>query len=261
MTTENASSLTRRAFFTTCTGGLAGALLFRRSLPLNALGIQRGSPRLSARPSEPTKKPVEGLTTLALDDAREGLLYVPKGLDARARIPLAVMLHGATLRATSQINLLSSLSDDRKFAILAVKSLGITWDAIRGDYGPDIRAIDAAIRATFDQVHIDPRRVAVGGFSDGASYALALGLSNGDLFTHGIAFSAGFIPATDPQGRPRLFISHGTEDQILPVDTCGRRIAATLRRARYAVEYREFPGPHTVPIPIATAALDWLLAG
>ena len=253
------SSLTRRAFYATCIGGLASGLVFRRSWLLNALGSQRGSPRLSARPRDPTRKSTDGLTTLKLDDAREGLLYVPKELDARASIPLAVMLHGATMRATSQINLLSSLADEKKFAVLAVKSLGITWDAIRGDYGPDIRTIDAAMRATFEQVRIDPRHVAVGGFSDGASYALGLALSNGDLFTHGIAFSAGFIPATDPQGRPKLFISHGTEDQILPVDTCGRRIAAALRRARYSVEYREFPGPHTVPLPIATAAMEWLL--
>jgi predicted esterase len=31
-------------------------------------------------------------------------------------------------------------------------------------------------------VAIDPARVAIGGFSDGATYALSLGLINGDLF-------------------------------------------------------------------------------
>jgi phospholipase/carboxylesterase len=35
--------------------------------------------------------------------------------------------------------------------------------------------------------------VALGGFSDGASYALSLDLTNGDLFASLIAFSPGFI--------------------------------------------------------------------
>lgn len=40
---------------------------------------------------------------------------------------------------------------------------------------------------------VDTTRLGVGGFSDGASYALSLGLTNGDLFTHVIAFSPGAL--------------------------------------------------------------------
>ncbi len=43
------------------------------------------------------------------------------------------------------------------------------------------------------------------GFSDGASYALSLGVPNGDLFTHIVAFSPGFmrLPDQEPAGGGR----------------------------------------------------------
>ena len=103
-----------------------------------------------------------------------------------------------------------------------------------------------------------PARVAIGGFSDGASYALSLGLANGDLFTHVIAFSPGFITPAPPAGRPPIFVSHGTEDQVLGIDVTSRRIVPRLKSAGYTVTYREFTGPHTVPTPIAREALEWL---
>lgn len=46
-------------------------------------------------------------------------------------------------------------------------------------------------------VAIDPAHVAIGGFSDGASCALSLGLVNGDLFTHVMAFSPGLVVADE----------------------------------------------------------------
>jgi len=48
---------------------------------------------------------------------------------------------------------------------------------------------------------------------------------------------------------------------VLPIDQCSRRIVPMLRRAGYDVRYDEFEGGHTVPPAIASAAVDWLLAG
>ncbi len=97
------------------------------------------------------------------------------------------------------------------------------------------------------------------GFSDGASYALSLGLLNGDLLTHVIAFSPGFVLAERRRGRPRCFLSHGVHDEVLPIDPCSRRIVRELRGADYDVRYTEFDGGHSVPPAIARAAVDWLL--
>ena len=99
---------------------------------------------------------------------------------------------------------------------------------------------------------VDARRIAVCGFSDGASYALGLGLSNGDLFRGVMAFSPGFIPhGVEKSGTPRIFLSHGTIDQILPIDECSRRLVPQLKQAGYGVKFQEFDGPHTVPPEIA----------
>ena len=102
-----------------------------------------------------------------------------------------------------------------------------------------------------------PRKLAIGGFSDGATYALSLGLDNGSLFTHVMAFSPGFIAARRPSGKPRIFISHGRSDNILPIDATSRRIVPALEEAGYPVTYKEFDGPHAVPETIARDAFTW----
>jgi phospholipase/carboxylesterase len=100
--------------------------------------------------------------------------------------------------------------------------------------------------------------VAVGGYSDGASYALSLGIANGDLFSHVLAFSPGFLTPTGQRGSPRIFVVHGTRDRWLPIDSCSRRIVPRLERAGYEVLYREFEGGHVVPPGIAREAAIWL---
>jgi len=104
---------------------------------------------------------------------------------------------------------------------------------------------------------VDLTRLAIGGFSDGASYGLSVGLANGDLFTHVLAFSPGFMVPPALVGKPRIFISHGTQDQILEIDSTSRSFVPQLQRAGYQVHYREFAGPHTVPVEVAREALQW----
>ena len=58
------------------------------------------------------------------------------------------------------------------------------------------------------------------------------------------------------KGRPEIFISHGVADRVLPIDMCSRRIVPQLKRAGYAVDYREFAGGHVVPAELAVAAFD-----
>lgn len=105
---------------------------------------------------------------------------------------------------------------------------------------------------------MDPKRVVIAGFSDGASAAISLGLINGDLFPKIVAFSPGFVVGTERHGKPQLFISHGTRDQILPIDQTSRRIVPRLKREGVNVSYHEFDGPHTAPPEMVAAAMTWL---
>ena len=201
-----------------------------------------------------------GLQDLDAGSGRGALLYVPAGYDAAARpAPLAVLLHGAGGAASGGLDLLRRRADATGLILLAPASQGRTWDVILGAYGPDADAIDRALAYVFTRYAVDPARVAVGGFSDGASYALSLGVSNGGLFTHVIAFSPGFMAPTRQEASPRVFVSHGTKDRVLSIDRCSRRLVPQLKRAGYDVRYREFDGPHTVPESIAQEALDWFV--
>ena len=132
---------------------------------------------------------------------------------------------------------------------------------ILGAYWPDVAFLDEALRALFARRRVDPRRVALAGFSDGASYALSLALGNGDLFTHVLAFSPGFAAPPEPVGRPRVFVSHGVADEVLPIGPCSRRLVPRLRAAGYEVRYREFPGGHSVPPELASEAVAMLAGG
>ena len=87
-----------------------------------------------------------------------------------------------------------------------------------------------------------------------------LGLANGDLFRHILAFSPGFAAPATTVGKPRIFISHGDRDEVLPVERCGRRLARELSRSGYEVDYREFAGGHVVPPDLVDAAITRLLA-
>ena len=216
--------------------------------------------RLTARPHQGVNTRATGRIVLGIDTAdrgRDAILQLPKNV-SQSPLPLLVMLHGATQSADDMFWYLGSAHDDAGVAVLAPNSRDTTWDAITGSFGPDVGFLDEALERVFNSVSIDPSRVAVGGFSDGASYALSLGLINADLFTSIVAFSPGFIIEGALYGRPRIFISHGTHDHILPIDTCGRRLASSLKAQGYDVTFREFDGNHEIPPEIAREGLQWI---
>ena len=198
-----------------------------------------------------------GLRLLELGAGSGGYLYVPVGYGAGPPAPLVLLLHGAGEDARDGLALLRQQADEAGLILLALSSRGPTWDLIlgRGRYGHDVAAIDEALDQTFSSYAVDPGRVAVGGYSDGASYAISLGISNGDLFGHVLAFSPGFMAPAEEAGSPRIFVSHGIRDEVLPIGRCSRRLVPALRRAGYDVDYREFDGGHVVPDEMVRAAV------
>ena len=216
--------------------------------------------RLTARP-KPGPAPGDfaaGVQPLQLAARRDGLLYVPNTYAPDRPAALAVMLHGAGGTAEHGLSLLRRYADAHNIILVAPASRAGSWDIITANaFGKDVIFIDQALASVFGRYAVDPARIAVGGFSDGASYALCLGLTNGDLFTHVIAFSPGFVITEEEQGKPAVFISHGTGDRVLPIDPCSRRIVPRLRRKGLSVNYQEFDGEHQVPNRISAAAVDW----
>lgn len=247
------ADLTRRDFTTLLLAGMAGGRLAPPTLrPLQAPGA-----RLTFRPragAAVTASP--GPQPLGLGDDRDGVLYVPRGYRAESPVPLVLALHGATGSSRGPIRNFGPVADDLGIALLVPDSRLRTWDAIMvGEFSVDRDFIDRALSAVSARIAVDPKRIGVAGFSDGATYSLAIGRANGDIFRGIAAFSPGFLIDVAPVGRSPVFISHGTRDSILPIESCSRKIVPALRDLGYRVSYREFDGDHTVPPDMAVFGL------
>jgi phospholipase/carboxylesterase len=251
-------NLNRRDFCITAGGAIASTAIGTACTRLGG-AVMPNDGRLRARPRSGVKTTRTGQFALGVETYRDAVIYIPdKG--SQSPLSLLVMLHGATQNAETMFRYLGSTPEEAGIAVLAPNSRGTTWDAISsgGTFSEDVENLDRTLARVFETVAIDPARVSFGGFSDGATYALSLGLINGDFFHSIVAFSAGFLIGEERHGKPRIFISHGTHDHILPIDRCGRPIAAALKARGYDVTFREFDGDHQIPTEVAREGLKWV---
>lgn len=213
--------------------------------------------RFSARPNAPTADLGPGAHVLDDNNGRRSLLYIPPSYDTATPAPFMLMLHGARGDGERTLEQQRAVAEQHGVILLSPSTRSGTWDAIRGDFAHDFAKLDELLAATFERCNVDATRIASAGFSDGASYAVSIGLMNGDLFTHIVAHSPGFIISAERNGKPAVYISHGRQDEVLPFDLCGARIAAQLEREGYAPRFDTFDGGHTASPEIRSAALQW----
>ncbi len=250
--------ITRRRFLG---WGLAGAATAASGAYLAGAGLfaaEEGVARFKSRPGKPTKPAQIGLHDLGLAKGKDGVLSVPKGYKPEKPVPLIFMLHGALGRYPSYNNF-CEVAAEEGIAVVTPDARNGTWDLVLGGFGPDIAFLDRALAYTFDHVAVDPRHIALAGFSDGASYALSVGLANGDLFTHVMAFSPGFMAPPSRTGKPRALVTHGRQDNILPVSSSRDRIVPQLKQWGYDVTYKEFEGGHELKPDLGREAFRWMI--
>ena len=254
------AGMSRRSFIRSSVGAVALSMIGGCSS--SPTSVDRGPPRFTARPGTPTETPTLGLSELGPGGGRDGLMYVPESYSPDTPAPLFVGLHGAS-GAGSDWASYPDRAEERGMVFLAPDSRSYTWDLMTGpDYyfGPDVEFLDAMLQHTFDRCRIDPTRIALGGFSDGASYLISLGLCNGDLFSHLVAYSPGYYVIVDPWvGTPAIYVSHGQQDDVLSFEHTRDTIVPTLRESGYDVTFNGFEGVHEVPSEVSEAALDWFL--
>ncbi len=219
-----------------------------------------GAGRLATRVKSPTRTAQVGRHEFGFGVVRDGFYYVPAGYQPATPAPVALLLHGAGRDATEMIDPIQPLADTLGLVLIAPDSRFGTWDAIDTGFGPDVEFIDRIFGHVFDRVHVDPSRVRIVGFSDGGSYALSLGIINGDVFSRIVAFSPGYIVDGPVNGKPKVFITHGTRDGVLPIDATSRQIVPQLRNSGYDVEYHEFDGGHGVTETLLGQAMTWAAA-
>lgn len=214
--------------------------------------------RLNTRHSAATERTAPGAHPLGLREERDGVLYLPPQYEPDTPIPLMLLLHGAGGAGARVAQRFKMYADELGIAFVAPDSAEVSWD--RADrLTRDVAHIDAALAVAYRRINTTPDRVRIGGFSDGASYSLSVGITNGDLFRRILALSPGFMDPARTRGRPEIYVTHGVRDEILPIDRTSRRMVPVLRNAGYTVHYHEFDGRHETPRDICRPAFEWLI--
>jgi phospholipase/carboxylesterase len=189
---------------------------------------------------------------------RGGSVYVPKSYKDGEIMPLLVMLHGLggdALRVRSAY----PLAEEFGVIVLAPESRGLTWGQHAPGFDKDGTYIADAMRFVAKSLYVDSDRVGIAGVSDGATYAIAMGIAYGDFFTHVIGFSEGIIIPFRKQGKPKIFIGHGTEDAQMPIDITSRKFVPQYKADGYDVTYQEYDGGHGMPAPVLRQAFEWFV--
>lgn len=209
----------------------------------------------------PTKEPLPpGRHRLGLFEERDAVLYVPSRTAPRRPTALIVLFHGGGGSAEKILPMLEGFAEERTFLLLVPQSLFPTWDLVIGGNGPDRQRLDICLAEVAARFLLDPTHLGFAGHSDGGSYALSLGLANGHFVTNLIISSAGFLSVHLQAGTPRVFISHGTRDEQIPIERSGRVHAARLREAGYDVTFVEYDGPHSFQPHVVAQAVNNFLA-
>jgi predicted esterase len=233
-----------------------------------------------APPASPPAQPLIQATAvspthgelMALPD--DAVAYRPAS--AGPHPPLLVLLHGAGRERFTMIQHFEAEADRRGVVLLAPTSKGPTWDAVLVAEEPpppdsviaerignrfggsrDSRRVETAIANLKKVVPVDPARIVLAGFSDGATFALAMGMSRDYPFEAVIAWSPGIaIRSEEPaRGRP-VFVSHGRQDPILNFDTTCAAIVPLLQSEGAKLTFVPFDGVHEAPVWLKDTFLD-----
>ena len=144
------------------------------------------------------------------------------------------------------------------------------WYDVTGDGRQDaagIRASQARIEELVRHERaqgIASRAIVLAGFSQGGAIALQTALRHGERLAGVLALST-YLPLPDtlaqeasPDNRDvPIFMAHGSQDPVIPLSWASRSRDA-LTRLGYAVEWRDYPMPHSVCAEEIADIARWL---
>ncbi len=190
-------------------------------------------------------------------------IVTPAAIEPGRAYPLVVVLHGAGRQDEMIVRGLQAERERHPAIFVVPRSLASTWDLIAGGSGADLAFLDGVLHSVHRRFRVDRARQAIAGFSDGASYGLAIGLSNPRVFSAVMAWAAGFLAIDTPNLRaddpkPRVLLEYGTHDQLFPFEHVALPMREALTRLGYPVEFRvDEGGIHWPRRAFLADALDW----
>jgi predicted esterase len=194
------------------------------------------------------------------------VLLTPEEIDPELRYPLITVFHGAGRQDEMLVKACRDEPEKRQAFFLVPRSVEPTWDLIAGTGETDLEFLEYAWDLIYRRYPVDEKRQALLGYSDGASYALSMALSNPGFFDAALCWAAGFVvvdrSALDDQGRkPRLYLEYGTHDPLFPFEQIALPMRENLLAAGYEVEFSvDEGGRHWPSGTFQGEALDWYFA-
>lgn len=196
-----------------------------------------------------------------IETTLEHRLLPPRHAGAAAH-PSILLLHGRGADEEDLLNLAPSF--DERFLLLSARAPfpypcgGYTWYDVRDSGDPDPATfLDSYGRLSqflddlLAHYPVDPAKLLLFGFSMGTVMSYALALCRPERIA-GVAANSGYLPEVSaPVYRwqelsgTRFFITHGTEDKVIPV-ALARRARALLESGGAPVRYREYAMPHSI---------------
>ena len=197
-------------------------------------------------------------------EARGGFsLYVPEAWDGQASMPLVVALHGGSGHGRDFLWSWLREARGRNVLVLSPTAQDRTW-SIMGGADVDADRLRETIESVATRYPVDRARVLLTGMSDGATYALLLGLRSGPPFTHlapacGVLHPLLFAGGLDRAQDFPIYLIHGALDWMFPVYTA-RMGRDALLSAGARLVYREIEDlSHTYPRDENPRILEWLV--
>lgn len=113
----------------------------------------------------------------------------------------------------------------------------------------------------------DQTKIYLCGFSQGAILSYSVGLTQPDL-VHGIGILSGrlldevkpSIATPDKLKNLHVFASHGTSDEVIPIDNARNSILYLRKTLNIDVNYKEYAAPHQITPEMLRDFLSWLKA-
>jgi phospholipase/carboxylesterase len=168
-----------------------------------------------------------------------------------------VLFHGRGADEHDLFTLLDALDPERRLqgytprGPLRLPPGGAHWYIVPRVGYPDPPTFHASYAEAGEWLDALPHeRIVLGGFSQGAVMAYALGLGRGRRRPEAILAFSGFVPKVDGfeldlADPPPVTIAHGSLDPVIPVEF-GRAARDLLTAAGADVAYRESPIPHAI---------------
>jgi phospholipase/carboxylesterase len=216
-------------------------------------------------PEDTGEAPPTGHVSVERGAAR-AVLLTPPSIDPTRLYPLVTVLHGAGRQDEMLVRACRGEPEKREALFLVPRSVHPTWDLIACEERPDLEFLAYAYDLIYRRYPIDPERQALLGYSDGASYALSVGLANPGVFRAVMGWAAGFVALDESrleaaERRPEVLLEYGTHDPLFPFDRVALPMRAHLEGLGYRVEFRvDEGGRHWPSGSFQSEALDWFFS-